>query len=336
MFRMTSDIQIGIHQKVKANNITWNSSTGGFTDTCSITLPLAPYVRKTTQSTEHVGAARTASIDACAFKAGDRVIVKLGYDNDNREVFRGFVSRVNFRNQLVLECEGYSYQLRNRFFSKSYQQTTMIAILQDLVSGTDIKLSPKTDSLPLTGVWFKNAPAIKVLEWLQKECCCKVFFDGEYLYAGASRYVYANPQRTTQTVKLRIGYNVVNADDLTQTIGEQLQIQIVERDAKGEVKKTRSEVGKYSSVKEVRVRAGLPAVFLKKAVEELQSEQNCDGFGGCITTFGEPHVLKADKIQITDNRFPERSGYYFADSVEGTFGEQGFRRKIRLRHYDRK
>ncbi len=334
MFAMTSDIRIDRYAQVKANSVTWKSSTGDFTDTCVITLPLAPYVQKNTTTTEHTGGARMAAVETCAFRKDDEVIVRLGYNNDNREVFHGFVARVNFRSQLVLECEGYSYQLRDRYFNKSYQNTTLRKLLKDLISGTDIQLSPRIDDIPLTNVWFKNAPALKVLEWLQKECCCRVFFDGRYLYAGASRYIHADPERGTQEVKLRIGWNVANADDLTQTVSEQVQIQIVEKDPKGQVKKTQSETKKYDNIREIKVRAGMPGPFLKRVAAELQQEQNHNGYEGSITLFGEPHVFKADKLRITDNRFPERSGSYFADTIEGSFGEQGFRRKIKLRRYN--
>ena len=333
MFTMTSDITIGSYM-VKANRVEWKSSTGDFTDTCSLILPLAPYVRHRDQTTSAAVGMGMGRVERCPFGKGDEVTVCLGYGGRNMPVFRGFVLRVNFRNQLVIECEGYAYLLRERYFSKSYAQTTVKDLLKELVAGTGIELSPHVDHIPLTNVWFKNAPAHKVLEWLQKECCCQVFFDGKYLYAGASRYVYADPDRSMRPVKVRVGWNVVNADDLKLRVPDSVQIEIVEKNAQGQVKRTKSEQTKYSTVREVKVRPGLPADFLRRAARQLQDDQNYSGFEGCISLFGEPHVFKCDKIVVADERFPERAGNYFAEAVEGSFGEGGFRRKVKIRSYD--
>ena len=339
MFNLTSDIQIGQYL-VKPAAVEWKSSTSTFTDTCNITLPLSPFVKREQAMTEHAdGVAETkngvkvANFKEVPFKKGDKVRVSLGYDGRTKEVFTGLVHVINYTNQLIVECDGYSHQLRNRYFSKSYPSTTLQAILQDLISGTDIKLSPAIDTIPLTNVWFKNASGLKVLEWVQKELCCRVWFDGEYLYAGASKFVDANPTRPVQTVKVKVDWNTVSADDLKKQVAEEVQINIVEKDPHGKTKKTKSEAKKYSSTKEVKVRAGLPATFLQKAVKELQQEKDYEGYEGSIVLFGEPHVWKSDKIELTDDKFPERSGNYFAEEIEGSYGEGGMRRKVKLRYY---
>ena len=141
-----------------------------------------------------------------------------------------------------------------------------------------------------------------------------------------------NPTRTTSDIRLQIGYNVVSADDLKKQEAQEVQINIVVKDTQGQVKRTKSESRKYSNIKEVKVRPGLPQSFLQQAVRELQADQDYRGYEGCITCFGEPHIFKSDKLIITDNRFPERSGNYFAESVEGEYGENGIRQTIKMKH----
>lgn len=340
MFTLTSDIHIGDYRAVKPSRIEWHTAVGDLTDTCTITLPLAPFTRQTQPDTLLADAiAHTAPGNAVSrfrqqpFRRGDKVFVYLGYDGRNVEVFRGFVLRINYADQLIIECEGYAFPLRDRYFNRSYAATTLRQLLADLTLGTDIRLSPAIDDIPLQNVWFKNAPALKVLEWMRKELCCQVFFDGDYLYAGASRFVQANPTRTHDDIRLRIGYNVVNADDLKKQQAQEVQINIVVKDPQGQVRRTKSESQKYSNVKEVKVRPGLPQDFLQRAVSELQAEQDYQGYQGAVTCFGEPHIFKADRITITDNRFPERSGYYFADSVDGEYGDGGIRQTIKMKHY---
>ena len=332
MFHMTSDIQVGTYTNIKANKVSWRTSSGNFIDTCSIVLPLSPYMRKEGAKTvqqdgvmSSVSGTKVKRVNSIPFAKGDFVRVSLGYDNRNTLVFEGFVHRINYTENLVLECEGYANQLREKYFSKSYQKTTLKQILTDLIQGTDILLSPRIDDVPLTNVWFKNATAFKVLEWVQKELCCKVFFDGKYLYA--------DPERSTGSVRLRVGWNVINANALTIQQSESVQINVVEKDAAGTVKKTKSESKKYSNVKEIKARSGLPAQYLRKVATELQGESDYSGYAGNIECFLEPHVFKCDKIELDDARFPERAGTYFAEEIDGSFDEQGGRRTIKIRHY---
>lgn len=340
MLHMTSDIQVGTYSNIKANKVSWRTSTGNFIDTCNIVLPLSPYMRKEGSKTvqqdgvmSSVGGTKVKRVNSVPFAKGDFVRVLLGYNNRNTLVFEGFVNRVNYTENLVLECEGYANQLREKYFSKSYQKTTLKQVLTDLIQGTDILLSPRIDDVPLTNVWFKNATAFKVLEWVQKELCCKVFFDGKYLYAGVSKFIYADPGRSTAPVRLRIGWNVINANALTLQQSESVQINIVEKDAAGTIKKTKSESKKYSNVKEVKAREGLPATYIKKIATELQGESDYSGYSGNIECFLEPHVFKCDKIELDDIRFPERTGSYFAEEIEGSFGAQGGRRTVKIRYY---
>ena len=332
MFVMCSDIRIG-GMAVKPSAVRYKMSVGNYTDTCTVTLPLAPYVKSRDQGTEATPDTGMTHQRSCVFRYGDEVDVRLGYNNEVSSVFKGFVYRVNYREQLVIECEGYAFQLRDRWVNKSWQKTTAREILKDVVSGTWIKLSPAIDDVPLTNVTLKNVARLKVLEWLQRECACRVWMDDEYLYAGASSFVYPNPRYQGRSVKVRIGWNVVSADELKKVEREDVQINIVSKNPKGEVKRTKGEGRRYSSVKEVKVRQGLGEAYLKKAAEEMQAAEDWRGYEGSITLFGEPNVRKGDRIEITDERFPERSGNYFVEEVEGTFDEHGYRQKLKLRHY---
>jgi len=318
---------------VKPSAVRYKMSVGNYIDTCTVTLPLAPYVKSRDQGTEATPDTGMTYQRSCVFRYGDSVEVALGYNNELATVFRGFVFRINYKDQLVIECEGYAFQLRDKEVNKSYQKTTIRQILMDVTLGTDIKLSPVIDDVPLTNVTFKNVSRLKVLEWLQKECACRVWMDEDYLYAGASSYVYPNPQYQNRTVKVKIGWNVVSADELKKIEREEVQINLVSKNPKGEVKKTKGEVRKYASVKEVKVRQGLGEAYLAKAASELQSEENYRGYEGSITLFGQPNVRKSDKIEITDDRFPERSGSYFVEEVDATFDKGGYRQKLKLRHY---
>ena len=333
MFVMTSDIRIGNFAAIRPSEVEWRCSVSDFTDTCTVRLPLSTHVLATQPPTPvdvlmTRGTVVRQEVQRCEFAKGDRVSVRLGYDGNNREVFRGFVHRVNFGAMLELECEGYSWQLRDRSITKSYRRTTARQMLRDLVAGTDIRLSDRIDDIPLENVTLQNANGLKVLEWFQKECCCRVFFDFDTLYVGASQYALQKPE-----VRLRLGWNTVEDRELKKNMGEDVVINIVSKDSTGRVSRLAPSGRAAADVKEVKARAGLPGDFLRRALDEMQQDEDARGYEGTVVLFLAPHVEKGYVVQVEDARFPERTGRYFVEEVGGSFGSDGGRQTIKLKNY---
>ena len=323
MFVMTSDIKVGGYS-VKPTSVRWKCSVSNFTDTCTITLPLSLYVK-----TEGITTGNDENVKDIIFNEGMAVEISLGYDGQNTRRFAGFVNRINYTTPLSIECEGYSWQLRKIRITKSYKTTTAKDILLDLISGTDIKLSKAIPDLPLKNVWFKDCPGVKVLEWFQKECLCAVYFDFDTLYVGASKFGTDKGME-----KLRLGWNTVQDNELKKSLSDSnIQINIVDKDSAGTVKRIKSAERKYSGIKEVKVRAGLPSDFLKKVAEDIQTSENYNGYQGCITCFLIPNFEKSMVAEISDMRFPDRNGKYFVETVEGSYDSSGGRQKLTLKNY---
>lgn len=336
MFIMTSEIQIGSFKSVKPSAVKWKCSVSNFTDTCSISLPLRTYVRNLVvkdsvlqTSMLEANVNKIPDTQQTVFAEGNKVEVYLGYNNKNTLRFKGFIKRINYAKPLVLECEGYSYQLKNKVFTKSYTTTSVKEILSDLIAGTDIKLSEFIPDIPLKNVPFKNCPGLKVLEWFQKECLLAVYFDFEKLYVGSSKYGIKKP-----TQKLRLGWNTADDNELKKdTVESNVIIHVVEKSSTGTVKRTKSVQKKYSTTKEVKARAGMPDKVLKEVANELQKIENFSGYKGEINCFLEPHFENGYVAKIIDNMFPDRNGSYFVESVDGSFDSSGGRQKITLRYY---
>lgn len=323
---MTSDIQIGKYT-IKPTAVKWKCSVLNFVDTCTIQLPRTVYMPNNTDNTETPDSFK--KLRFMPFNEGDAVTVKLGYNNDNNTVFKGFVKRINQTMPLSLECEGYSYQLNNIYFTKSYQRTTAKQLLQDLTAGTDIKLSEFIADVSFSNVSFKNTPGIKVLEWLQKELLMTVFFDFENLYAGAAKYGVPKP-----TAKLLLGWNTVNDDNFKKNTEQTIvNIQVVSKNPAGSVKKTKSENRRYSATKEVKIRSGLPDTYVKTVTNELQRQENYKGYKGSITCFLQPHFEKGYVADIDDKRYPDRKGLFFVETIEGSFDKGGGRQKITVNYF---
>lgn len=321
MFTMTSDIQIGKY-KVKPFSVKWRTSVLSIIETCNISLPRAIYLKNNLNATED-----NTVKNSIVFSEGDIISVSLGYDGKNTMRFKGFVKRVNQSERLEIECEGYSYQLP-KVFTKSYALTTVKSILADLIEGTGIKIAEQTADVKVSNVRFKNASGLQVLEWMQKELHLAVYFDFDSIYVSTLYGWQKN------TIKLRLGWNTVEDKDFKQRkTDKNVLIRLVSKDSKGGVKKIKSDEQKYSQTKEVKIKSGLDSELMKQIANDLQNRENYKGYEGSVTCFLVPGIQKSNVIDVQDKRFPERSGLFFAETIEGSFDSSGGRQKVTLNYF---
>ena len=320
-FYLTSSITIGNYKNIKPNKVTWKTDVGNFVDTCTITLP-----RRTHMINENPD--KTLDLEGrkiYQFKEGDKVEVLLGYNNKNEKRFSGFIRRVKMGIPVELECEGYASQLYDIIFNKTYSIVTVKQLLKDLTAGTEIKLSNEIPEIPLKNIRFKNATGIQVLEYLKKEVSLAVYFNFDELFVGT---VFGKVQKR---INVKIGWNTIKDDDFQKRkVDKNLKIVVREKNAKGEVKRTKSDLKKYDNEKDVKIKADIPANFLKEIVNRLQTQEDYKGYEGNIQLFLVPYANKGMVIELNGGMYPEKTGDYFIQSVQGEFGMSGGRQTVQL------
>ncbi|SHF31807.1 hypothetical protein [Chryseobacterium vrystaatense] len=326
MLTLTSNISIADENNVKPSKVTWKSEVGSFIDSCTIELPRISYLKTDKVQTQDLNKERTSSERmGYAFKEGDKVSVSLGYNNVNKKRFEGFIKRVNMGIPVKIECEGYGYQLYETMFNKSYPTVTVKKLLDELTAETDIVVSGEVPDIPLKNVRFKNVNGIKVLEWLKDECKLSVYFNMNEIFVGT---LYGKVQ---DRIKAKVGWNIVKDDEFQQkAVDKSTRIVIREKNDKGQVNKTKSDQQKSSNEKSLKVKAGIPAQFLKQIANRLQTKENYKGYEGNITLFLEPYAVKGMVLELDGGMYPDKTGEYFIESVSGEFGASGGRQTVTL------
>lgn len=69
--------------------------------------------------------------------------------------------------------------------------------------------------------------------------------------------------------------------------------------------------------------------LLQEAIKYFES-YNMNGIDGTLTLFGDLALRTGEKVQLTDNRYPGKNGYYLVDEVTTQFGTNGYRQVIKL------
>ena len=55
-----------------------------------------------------------------------------------------------------------------------------------------------------------------------------------------------------------------------------------------------------------------------------------NGIDGSLTLFGDLKLKSGMKVELVDNRFPDKNGYYLVEEVTTIFGTDGFSQTIKL------
>lgn len=319
---MTHDITVdGVNRNkpFKAHSVSWSCSVEQMSDSAMFKVPGITRLRKEGDTYEHVPT-------GLIFQEGMKVTVACGYDGANSPRFKGFIRRVNFTIPLEIECEGYSYQLRKKLdFTKNYKNTTVRDILNDVVAGTDIMLSKSIPAIKIEKAVFENVTGLQVLEWLKEKCLLTVYFYYNELYCGMEQL---NPKTNAA---FRLGWNVVKDNELKFNDKKEfaeVRIQVGSRKKNGEREKAYAGK-KDGQVKKMRSAIKDPAT-LARIAEQKRKELVNRGYEGSITGFLNPFVEPGMSIDITDAKYPERTGKYFVTGIDGEFGRSGGRQKIKI------
>jgi hypothetical protein len=227
-FLLTSLISIGDYSFRGVHELAIKKSVKSFIDTATLKVPGKCRVVSGNaaegNSNRYTAEIATSPETAEKFKEGDPVIIELGYNGDLRNEFKGFVRRVNLTTPISIDMEGYAWQLRNQNILASWRVTTVKEVLQRVIQGTDIVLSPDIPQIALTNFYIKNQSGIKVLDYLKEKMLLTVYFDGNVLYAGiqeARNTADAGINGILNEVVYNIGFNVPSDQpDLKKRLGK--------------------------------------------------------------------------------------------------------------------
>ncbi len=317
-FVLNAHITIGTFSFSAVNDIRIRKSVHSYVDVADIMIPTTSRLKKEDDQT-------VSEQTAKQFNRGDKVVIKLGYNGDYKTEFVGFVSRVHFSTPCKIECEGYSYLLKKKPIKKSWKSTSLKSLCQELVKGTDVKLSSSIPSMNITNLRVSNAPATKVLDHLKKKLKLSVYFiNGNELYVGTEEVIKSN------TIKYRIGWNVIDVSGLKYKEASDRPVKIVLKTNKASGGRQVYTTGDPNGeVREFIVR-NTDKSGLKSIAEGYLKKLSFTGYEGKIVTFLQPFAEHGDTAALEDNRYKKRGGGYFIAGTDVRYGMSGARREVEI------
>jgi hypothetical protein len=327
MFVLSSEITIGKFKFSGVNEVQVKRSIHSVVDTATIKLPTKAHIlKKGRDNTDSI-------VTAQQFQAGDKVTIKLGYDDSLAEEFRGFVVQVSQDTPITVDCEGYSFQLKNKNVSGSWSKPKLKDLVDEIVKGTDIKVEMVSGSdIEFVNVRADNKTGFEMLDMVLKATGGSVdawFVEPDKLKVGLV-YVPAGDELKyvlqQEAIKYRINYNAIQSNDLKVKVA--LPVTVVVKNA--ESKRDRNANTVTDQKIKNYVLNHISKAALQKIKDTLKLKQSYNGYEGKLTAFLRPLCYPGCTATITDSRYKDRNGDYLIESVEVNFGSNGARRTVEV------
>jgi len=263
---------------------------------------------------------------ASQFSRGDRIKVWLGYDTNLKLEFEGFIYRLNYKTPLEIECEGYEYQLRRACETKTWKTTTVKEVLKYLITDTDIIIDKNVADIQLVKYVIKaGMNKLEALQDLKDNTRTECFFMGNSLYVGLA-YTVVNG-----TVKYKLGYNTINADDLKYRNADDTQVKVKAIYVKPDGTKVEVSVGDKDGQEHIVKSKNISNLdALQGFAGSVLQKYKYSGYEGKIKTFLQPYAKPGMKAIITDPKYDERKGTFYITKTKVVADRSGGRRDIEI------
>lgn len=311
-FNINWKITIGDWQLMLLHSAEVHRSVDLLADTCEITLPASVYNYPLKVEDK--------------IKPGARVVVQLGYDNDLRTEFEGWLQRIDTDGgSLKLICEDDLYLLRKSVKDKEFKNTEVKGIAQYVLTETGAKLDLNcTLGTRYDKFVIAYAEGYEVLKKLQDETKCNIYIRNGVLnihplYTEKHGYVSYSFQQN------------IESDDLKYRRAEDRKVMMVitTTDAKGN--KIEERYGDTGGEQKTVEASGMNMAGMKdKAIAEHKM-LSYTGYEGSITGWLRPWCEPGYSVSVKDDEYPYKDGSYYASAVTTSIdGSGGGKRKVQL------
>lgn len=260
-------------------------------------------------------------------KKGDKITIRLGYDNELKNRFFGFVRSVDAKDPIVIKCEDGMFLLKQKkVIPKAYRAASLKEIMTDLLAGTEIKFQLIDKDLQIGKYRMTHSTVSEELQELKEKYMLNFYFrnvnEENILYTGL-----AYPSDNQNKLKFVHSKNIISEDFEYQNKEDiRVKIEAITFNKKNE--KQTLEIGD-SDGEVIKMQFDcLTEEELRKYAQQALDNYKKNGIKGSFETFGVPEVSKCDIVDITSSDKNER--VYLVKKNEITFGTNGYRQKIEL------
>lgn len=279
--------------------------------TCVITLPLYRFNSPLFVHTD--------------IKHGAEVAVCLGYDDQLKEEFRGYVTKIVYNNSsIVIECEDALFLYRKSLANEQFQDITLKELLTRVSHQIDPTYAIACDyELTYDTFTINNNTGYDILKQIQDSLAANVWFDttNKILHV---HLLYVDKRGD---VKYSAHHNI-ESSSLEFVVGADKKVEVIieATDVNGETKQVK--VGESGGDK-ISLKIGkVKEKDIVQLAKDIWKKKTANRLNGTFTSWLVPMVSPGYTAEIIDQEYPERTGSYYVASVKTSFSASGGVRTI--------
>jgi len=302
----SSDITIGNYQFIdRCNSAEINMSWKELAQTAKISLP---NIKRLLEKN---------------IKVGDVVLIKLGYNDTIVEEFRGYVSSVSPGTPVVFECMDEMWIYKQSTVTKAWRTTTVKDVLEYMIPSATIEVP----EINLTSFRVDQVTVYDALKELKEKYGLVIYFREGVLFCGL-----AYQETNLGEVKYHFQQNIpLQNNSLIFRSANDVKVKVKAISMMPNNTSIKVEVGDADGEQRTLHFYNLTEAELKAQATDKINLLKFDGYRGDLTAFGVPVSKFGMAAELIDDKYPERAGKYFIDSVRTTYSvSAGYRRVVQL------
>ncbi len=251
---------------------------------------------------------------------GTEVVIQLGYNDDIRQEFKGFVNDIVANNStLQIKCEDAIFLFRKPVKNVELKEVGLKEIAQHLVDQVDTSFKVESDyNITYEKFTIRNATAYDVLKKLQEETKGNIYFDTENKtlhihppYVQKTGQVYYSMQKNVETSSLEYK----NRDN------EKTEVIVESTGKNGKVKKYKAGT---TGGHQVNIKVGpMTDASIKILAEAVLTREARSRYEGTFDTWLVPYVAPGYSARIKDEDYPDKTSTYYTVAVTTKISRNG-------------
>lgn len=260
-------------------------------------------------------------------RVGDYVVIELGYDEDYRTEFEGYVDKMTVEDSLMkVSCIDAIYLFKKDVKSIEFKTTTLKQIAQYLVDQIDPSIKVVCDfEITYEKFVINQATGFDVLKKLAEETKANIYFRSD------KKELHIHPAFIEKggNVTYSMQQNI-ESSTLTYKHAEDNKVQIVVEGTNMSGKVTRVERGTTGG-NTITLKVGsVLESDLAVIADNAYKARNRDQYEGTFVTWLIPFVQSSFSAKIIDEDYPEQTSTHYVETVETSYSENGGSRTITI------
>ena len=253
-------------------------------------------------------------------KPGDPVVIKIGFEKADTEVFNGFIVGIKPKTPIEIHCEDQMYLLKSSSITDTLKSATLKQLITKHFAGMDITY----EDTQIGTFMIDKLSRARILDKLRESHGLYSFFRKGKLNIGK---IY-NPGTATEH-SFKFQFNI-QEDNLEYMRKEDMKLKVTAISNNPNGTLTEVKVGENQGEERTLNFYNMDKATLKKLAQAELDRLRYDGYHGDFTVFDEPQVFHGDIVKIEHPEESDKSGKYWVDKVVTTFGVDGYFQKITL------